>query len=407
MQRPRALVAVHVGDLGEPQRQVAVAALLRSVHEDVHRAVHRLHPVAHVLGFALPRGHRRELVVGVQRQVPGAQEQLFTRHVGRVHQLVTALQDHVLDEAPQLEVQHRAFGMPENQPRPDRLLNREQVLLLADDAMVALLRLFEPAQVALEILLAEPRGAVDALQHLAALVAAPICAGGVQQLEVLDAAGARHMGTTAQVHERPVGVNRNDFVLAQVVDALELERVLLEALLGLRARDFFPDEGVIRLHHLHHLFFNRLQVLRREGASHVEVVVEAVLDRRAEADLGLRKDLPHRRGEHVRRRVTQHVERLRMLVGDDLDRDPVGERARQVAHLAVDPRREGGLGQPRADRLGEVGGGAALRQGLLAPVGERDANLGGDHQVSGPGGWGRRQRPPPARCRRARHGCRS
>src|SRR2546422_2585259 len=43
--------------------------------------------------------------------------------------------------------------------------------------------------------------------------------------------------------------------------------------------------------------------------------------------------------------------------------------------------RQGGLGEPGADRFGEVGAGGARGQSLLAPVGERDTDLGGGHQV--------------------------
>ena len=235
VQRPRALVAIHIRDLGEADRQVAIAALLRRVDQDVHRAVHRLHPVAHTLGLALARRHRRELVLGVQRQVPGAQEQLLTRHVGRVHQLIAALENHVLDEASQLEVEHRPLGVPQNQSRADVLLNRKQIELLAQHTMVALLGLLEPAQVAVEVILGEPGRAVDALQHLAALVAAPVRAGRVQQLEVLDPPGARHVRPAAQVHERAVGIDGDHLVGTEVVDPLEFERVVFEALLGFRA----------------------------------------------------------------------------------------------------------------------------------------------------------------------------
>ena len=49
--------------------------------------------------------------------------------------------------------------------------------------MVALLGLFEPLQVRLELLLAEEGGAVDALQHLVLLVAAPVGAGHRGELE--------------------------------------------------------------------------------------------------------------------------------------------------------------------------------------------------------------------------------
>src|SRR6478672_3818434 len=148
----------------------------------------------------------------------GTQEQLLARHVRRIDELIAPLQDHVFNEAAQLEVQNGALGMPQNQPRPDVLLNRVEIELLADDAMVALAGFLEPADVALEVVLAEPGGAVDALQHLAALIAAPIRAGGMEQLEVLDAAGARHVRAAAQVHEGPVGIDRDDLAFFEITN---------------------------------------------------------------------------------------------------------------------------------------------------------------------------------------------
>src|SRR5207244_10832214 len=96
----------------------------------------------------------------------------------RVHQRVAPLQDRVLDEAPQLVLDHRALRVPEHQPRAHVLLNREQVELLPQHPVVALLGLLEPPQIALELVLGEPGGTVYALPHLAALVAAPLSGGG-------------------------------------------------------------------------------------------------------------------------------------------------------------------------------------------------------------------------------------
>jgi hypothetical protein len=154
--------------------------------------------------------------------MPGAQEQLLACHMRGVDQLVVALQDHVLDEPSQLEIHHRALGVPHDQPRAHVLLDRVQVELLAEEAVIALARLFEPPQVRLKVVLGQPRRAVNALQHLAALVTAPVRARGVQQLEVLDAPGARDVRPAAQIHERPVGVHRDHLVRAEVVDPLEL-----------------------------------------------------------------------------------------------------------------------------------------------------------------------------------------
>ena len=79
-----------------------------------------------------------------------------------------------------------ALGMEEDQAGPGEFLDAEQVELLAELAVVALLGLFQPLQVLVQFLLGEEGGAVDALQLLVVLVALPVGAGDGQQLERLD-----------------------------------------------------------------------------------------------------------------------------------------------------------------------------------------------------------------------------
>ena len=62
----------------------------------------------------------------------------------------------------------RPLRHPEDQAAADQLADGEQLELLAEDAVVALLRLFELAQIGVEVLLVEERGAVEALKLLAA-----------------------------------------------------------------------------------------------------------------------------------------------------------------------------------------------------------------------------------------------
>ena len=84
-------------------------------------------------------------------------------------------------------------------------------------------------------------------------------------------------------------------------------------------------------------FSMRLEVLRGERLVDVEVVVEAVLDRRADAELGLGEQLLHGLGHDVRGGVPQDV--AAVVAGDvhRLDHVAVAHRRRQVAQLAVDP----------------------------------------------------------------------
>src|SRR4029450_10413274 len=70
----------------------------------------------------------------------------------------------------------------------------------------------------------------------------------------------------------------------------------------------------------------------------LEVVVEAVLDRRPDRDLRPGVETADGLGEQVRRGVARDVERVRVLRvprRQDLDRLPVRERQAQVLDLAV------------------------------------------------------------------------
>jgi hypothetical protein len=85
-------------------------------------------------------------------------------------------------------------------------------------------------QVLLQLVLAGPGRAVDALQHLVAVVAAPVGAGHLHQLEVLQPAGAGHVRAAAQVLEAALAVQRHvlagrdagdDLGLVQLAQALK------------------------------------------------------------------------------------------------------------------------------------------------------------------------------------------
>src|SRR5881227_1239140 len=91
--------------------------------------------------------------------------------------------------------------MPEDQPRPGQLLNGKQVKLLAQHAMVALLRFFDLVQIGVEIFLAEKRSSVNALQLRVLLVSQPVSPGDIQQLECFDLARRRDVRSAAEVEK--------------------------------------------------------------------------------------------------------------------------------------------------------------------------------------------------------------
>ena len=94
-----------------------------------------------------------------------------------------------------------ALGMPEDEAGAGDLLDGEEVELLAEDAVVARLDLFELLEVGVEVLRVEEGCAVDALELLVLLVAEPVGAGDGGDLERLDAAGGGDVRAAAEVGE--------------------------------------------------------------------------------------------------------------------------------------------------------------------------------------------------------------
>ena len=265
--------------------------------------------------------------------------------------------------------------------------------------MVALLRLLEPLEVRVEILLREERGAVDPGQLLVVLVAAPVGAREARQLERLDRPRVLEVRAAAEVGELVDAVVRlrveADRALGRL-DELDLVRLTLgqEALTCLIARHDLARPlaalGELALH----LRLDPLEVGVGDRLGELEVVVEAVVDRRPDRDLHARIEPPDRLGEQVRARVPQHGEGVGVgpvARGQELDRLTVGERQADVLHGAVRTHEYRLLGELRPDRPRGVEAGRPVRELELLAVGEDHLHadkdtcrLGGRHHVRRP-----------------------
>ena len=97
------------------------------------------------------------------------------------------------------------------------------------------------------------------------------------------------MRTGAEVGELALLVEADDGILRQVVDELDLERLFLffHKLDGLGARELKALELELFLADLAHLGFDLSQILRREGERGEHIVVETVVDARADGELHL------------------------------------------------------------------------------------------------------------------------
>ena len=113
VQHAGALVAIDGAPLGQTHRQVAVAAQVTLVDQDVERAVHGLDVVVLLVDL-----HRRIHVLFVEAEVAAGLPQPRATDVRRVDQLVAVGQVLVPAELLGQMAHHAALGMPETSPPP-------------------------------------------------------------------------------------------------------------------------------------------------------------------------------------------------------------------------------------------------------------------------------------------------
>ncbi len=202
-----------------------------------------------------------------------------------------------------------ALRVPVDQPGPVLLVEGEQVQLPAQAAVVAPERLLDLLKVGLELLLRLEQGAVDALEHGVALAATPVRPRDVHQLERLHLSRALHVRPPAEVDEVAVPVQAHLLVL-DLVDELQLVRLLREQLARLLPGHLLVHERHVGGHPRAHLLLDDRQVVRGQGPRQGEIVVEAGIDGRADAQLGVREHLQHGLGHDVGGGVPQPLQPL-------------------------------------------------------------------------------------------------
>ena len=274
--------------------------------------------------------------------------------------------------------QQRALRVPEHETGADLVGEREQVELLADLAVVALLRLLDAVQVGLERGLVGEAGAVDALEHPVLLVPAPVGAGDREQLEGLDLAGRGDVRPAAEVGEPALAVDRDGRVVDRLDELGLVELALVaEGAQGLVAGHLAAHERGVGLDDLGHALLDALEILGREGLLDVEVVVEALLDRGADRELGPREEIGHRLGQDVRARVAEDVAPLGAVEAHALDAAVGGQRRREIGEATVDPgghQTAGNTGRAGAAALQRLAGGGSGGEFSRGVVGKSDGN---------------------------------
>ena len=172
--------------------------------------------------------------------------------------------------------------------------------------------------------------AVDPLQHLAALVAAPIGPGYAQELEVFDLSGAEHVRPPTQIDELAVFVKGQGLAFFQVGEDFLFVGSVGDHFFRFLARNIDSLELVVLLDDPLHLAFDLFQVFGRKRLGHVEVVVEAVVNGRADGQLRVREEAQHGLRQHVRHAVAVDPGGLVGIPGNEFDFRFAGEMGMEV-----------------------------------------------------------------------------
>ena len=218
-------------------------------------------------------------------------------------------------------------------------------------------------QIGVELFLLGEGGAVDAREHFAVGIAAPIGARDLHQLErIADLAGRGHVRAAAEIEPFALLVDLDRLVARNGVDQFDLELLALvaEHLFGFLARPYFLGEGCIARDDLAHLLFDGRQVFRRERLVAEEIVIEAVLDHRPDGHLRAGPERLHGFRQHMRGIVPDQFQRARVVAVEEFDFGIALDRVGQVGEHAVERHRDRALGERGRNALGDVETGDAL-----------------------------------------------
>ena len=345
------LVAIYRAELRTTERQLLVGAGLGGEDHTVVGAVHRLEQILLTL---FGRGDGAEGVRTVVGPVAGSHIELLAADVGRDHLLVAVALLNLLKEILQAQTQRRALREPDRQALAHHIAEHEELHLLADLAVVALLGFFQQLEIFLQHLLLGERDGVDSRHLRTLLVAAPVSGRGAEHLEGLDGRGGHEVRTATQIRESALGVGR-DVTVFQVGNELVLIRLPLvaEELQRIALGDVATHKGLLALHQLHHLLFDvgEDRLADHHALSGHDVVVESVFNGRTDTELSAGIELLQGLGHKVGGSVPEGVLALFVLPLVKLDGGIFRDGAVQFHRLTVHAASQHILSQSAADAL--------------------------------------------------------
>ncbi len=148
----------------------------------------------------------------------------------------------------------------------------------------------------------------------------------------------------------------------------------LEPGLGLIPRPFLAANRLVGGDDLPHFFLDGREILGRKRLGAIKIVVKAVLDHRADGDLGAGIKRLDRVGQHMGGVVADEFQRARVFAVQKFDLGVGADGRRGVHHIAVEHHGDGLFGQRGGNASGDVEAGGAGLEGTRRAIGKSDRN---------------------------------
>ena len=218
---PAELIAVEDSKVGQPERELAVRAGAEAEHEAVARAVHGLE------GKLLALNVKAKHVLLVVLPVSGALPELGVVHVWGDDLLEAPLRVLGPDEGNEGVVDPGTAWEEEAAARAE-LVEEEELLVPAYEAVIALLGLLAPLLPLGEALVVVEGDAVDTLEDLVFGLAKPVARGVPVHGVGLDAAGVGDVRAEAEIDQGAAAVHRAGGAVRNLfLDEVDLHVVVL------------------------------------------------------------------------------------------------------------------------------------------------------------------------------------
>mmetsp|Transcript_106664 Transcript_106664/g.308618 ORF Transcript_106664/g.308618 Transcript_106664/m.308618 type:complete len:362 (+) Transcript_106664:328-1413(+) len=329
MKSSRAFISVDSSQLCPPDRQVTIGSELVLVHQAVERAVHRLDLIGFVFNIHLIK-HIRSVEIKVTRCLP----QVQIGNVRGVYNVVSAIFMSILPKVFDHLSDFGTLWMPEHQTTTSIFLDREKIKLLSQHAVITLLGLLQKLLVLLQLVRFLPSCRINALQHFAVFVPAPVSSCNTLKLYRLSGnlVCAFDMWSSTQIPPLVADVVNCDGFLQSLQD-LHFERLIdfLDPPFSFFTGDLLTGDWITLGNDLVHLLFDLLQIGITQFARFdlvacvgirrlwkVEIIVEPVVNPWPDGNLGLRENLLNGHGHYMGRRVPDS-KKVVVFVGRQFD----------------------------------------------------------------------------------------